>query len=352
MNSSARRNLSKLPELTWGVDTRNHDTDSRKIFVQNVSSKATANDLRDFFGRKEVEGVTINHSPKGIIAFVQFHRPRDVTKALEKHQHNLLGHQLKVRQFRNDRDRDRDRDGARRYGQRSYKENHHRSRSPSPNRGWGSSHELATRDDPSPFDEDVPALDYEESQEARTKQMFEEAAKEFEEQRKRVSSSFDSGHSRIRTKASIQGNDLPADIELTLKLVIEQKTALDLSTNQVKKILDYFNTALMTIQGQITQQSTIMQSSSSPKISSQAEQSDASPTYPLGPASKGPAAVAQTESYRLYSSNSPPRAPLEHARTSTSSPTPDGNTLNSKDMNAAFNYIKKFTKKRKQFPQE
>lgn len=242
MRRISDRNTNTSSSLSWG-DTRNPEAANRRVTVTNISSRCTVDHLLQFFGGKEVvEGVTIipNQKPK---AFIQLRSPHDYHKAIAKDSETFQGRCIQVRQYyklhKAKPSKPRSRTPERQVIHRRVRERT-RSRSRSPSRGRSPDPPRQARgsqqDEPAGWTE----AEYDNYLTHRTQIGLQEAQSNYQAAQSKMSQpNFPNirqpGPSAI---VPFSGN-LPSDIELTLKLVLEHKTARSLSLIQIQNVINY-----------------------------------------------------------------------------------------------------------------
>lgn len=311
MHPAGRRNFAESGKYSWGT-TRDEEGAGRRVFVNNVPPGTTVDDLKGLFGPVEnIEGIEV----KNHYAFVQFKRPIAYTRALAKNQLNFNGKQLRVRPYHNDLPAD-SRRGRIRSGARSAS-GREQSRSPDDEEA---EFEASLRDNHELFQDDAPP-DYDVSMSDMRRQMFNDASQDFQEHLKRSAPKQE-----VSLNATGVTEDLPRNVALLLELVIEQKTASNLSLDQVRSIFEYFQTSYSRIQQSQSFQrcpvSSVPQTQPvqvRPATSTLAQ----ARVEPLGPAPMRP--IQTTTSDRLYSESAAPEQPDENNQQTFASRAQDPN---------------------------
>lgn len=231
----------------WG-NTRIGDN-GRRIHVSNFPSNAGIDDFIRFFGPvSNLEGITLTTH----FAFVQFKRPKDATNAISRHNEIFLGRSISIRPYTDPKSKNsksgksyvkdepltddyfRGIKSSRNYRSRS------RSRSPSgarsPRRISSQSSFLqskAVNERRNPFEN--PAMN-----QPSIESVFNNYS--LESRMDSQMNILNTVNQPVARWGDPVGVSLPGDIELTLKLVVEQKTASNLSLNQINSIIRFFET--------------------------------------------------------------------------------------------------------------
>lgn len=288
MHPAIRRSCVGSSRYSWGT-TRDDEGAGRRIFVDNIQYGTTVDDLKGLFGPVEnIEGIEI----KNHFAFIQFKRPIAYTRALGKNQIMFKGKQLKVKPWHSDRSGDSAR-GRMRPGQRR-----NSGRPVSRSSADDASSSLAMDEDS--YEDELPIQDYDAGMSDLSRQMLDDARQDFQEQQRRTSAS------RPSSSSANGQEDLPRDVALMLELVLEKKSASNLSLDQIRTISEYFRTTYSKIQASQTAQPSVVQSAPPYLSAQQVDQVGLGGSNftqprlePLGPAPMRP--VQNSSSDRLYS---------------------------------------------------